>query len=528
MTNNAEAARVARGRSIDAGCSDVELSDAVRGGDVEAYGILWSRHEAAVRAYAASLRPSYDVDELVSEAFLQTLAALLKGNGPRTAFRTYVTSTVRYIHIKTCKRYYWRFEDNDENLEGSLAEPPADGVVIEHSEHVAAWRAWESLNADDRQVLWASVIQGEPRGAVADRLGISENATSVRVRRAKERLRHAYLNQQIRKAETEECAKVRERLPRLQLGRLPGRLAAPVRAHLAACSPCADCALEVEDISSRMRAAVPLVPFLMGSSGTIWEALHRGADAGGAGKIVAGGSGAHAWAPQLASVGKGLAALGIATAVTFGAIAAVSHHGGSGQAPPGGINVGARAPGAFAPAPQFSTSATSSAPAPAPTPAATRGQRGPVAGATSMSAPPAAAGPEGIAASEAPTDSSGAPAATATRAPTRPPSSKAPTTAPRQPQPSKGTTGIYLGAHVSGWEVQFTAPTTWAIASVTGPSGTSCVINGQTASCLLGNGAVSLTLTATPIGPAVNAAVQVKIIENGYLVKTTELPLTLA
>ena len=84
--------------SID-GPGDAELISAVRGGDVDAYGDLFERHVDAARRLARQLAGPADADDLVSDAFTKVLTVLQRGGGPDLAFRAYLLTAVRRLHI---------------------------------------------------------------------------------------------------------------------------------------------------------------------------------------------------------------------------------------------------------------------------------------------------------------------------------------------------------------------------------------------------------------------------------------------
>ena len=67
---------------------DAELIEAVRSGDLEAYGLLYRRHAGAATTMARQLTGSRaEADDLVAEAFARVLDMLRSGGGPDTAFR---------------------------------------------------------------------------------------------------------------------------------------------------------------------------------------------------------------------------------------------------------------------------------------------------------------------------------------------------------------------------------------------------------------------------------------------------------
>src|SRR5918998_5276358 len=78
---------------------DGALIAAVRSGDTDAYGELFARHADAARRLARSLTDPVAADDLVSEAFAKVLAVLQRGAGPDLAFRAYLLTAVRRLHV---------------------------------------------------------------------------------------------------------------------------------------------------------------------------------------------------------------------------------------------------------------------------------------------------------------------------------------------------------------------------------------------------------------------------------------------
>ena len=84
--------------------SDAELIAAVRGGDQAAYGELFERHRDAATRLARQIAGSSDADDLVSEAFIKVLNVLSAGGGPDLAFRAYLLTAVRRLHVDKIRR----------------------------------------------------------------------------------------------------------------------------------------------------------------------------------------------------------------------------------------------------------------------------------------------------------------------------------------------------------------------------------------------------------------------------------------
>src|SRR6476660_3311268 len=171
--------------------SDAELISAVRGGDVDAYGELFTRHVEAARRLGRQLVPGPDVDDLVSEAFAKTLVVLQRGGGPDLAFRAYLLTAVRRLHIDRI-RSTARLHTTDDLTPFDPGVPFRD-TAIEGFESAAAARAFASLPERWQLVLWHTEVEEQKPADVAPLLGMTPNAVSALAYRAREGLRQAYL-----------------------------------------------------------------------------------------------------------------------------------------------------------------------------------------------------------------------------------------------------------------------------------------------------------------------------------------------
>src|SRR3954453_22214023 len=79
--------------------SDARLISRGRGGDGSSYGQLFSRHKDAAHRLARQLVRGPDSDDLVAEAFAKVLTVLQGGGGPDGAFRAYLLTAVRRLHV---------------------------------------------------------------------------------------------------------------------------------------------------------------------------------------------------------------------------------------------------------------------------------------------------------------------------------------------------------------------------------------------------------------------------------------------
>src|SRR6185437_6590249 len=97
------------------------------------------------------------------------------------------------------------------DLEAEPAPSAADVAAVNAEQH-AAWRAWASLPDASRAVLWHVVVERQTPAEIAPILGTSPNGVTLRARRAKERLRQAFLQQHLAATDDQECRATRRQL----------------------------------------------------------------------------------------------------------------------------------------------------------------------------------------------------------------------------------------------------------------------------------------------------------------------------
>ena len=284
--------------------SDPELIAAVRAGDAEAYGVLFERHRPAALALARQIAGPSDADDLVSDAFIKLLRVLQGGGGPDVAFRAYLLTAVRRLHIDRI-RSASRVTPSD-NLEQFDPGTPFADSAVDKFENAAAAKAFASLPERWQLVLWHLEVEGQKPAEVAPLLGMSPNSVSALAYRAREGLRQAYLQMHLADTAAEECRWVTERLGAYVRKGLSKRDAAKVEEHLDDCRKCTAVYLELTEVNSNLSAI--LAPALLGT-----------AAAGYLGSTAAGGSSTTAiagWLLKARHIAKAH------TAVTIGGTAA--------------------------------------------------------------------------------------------------------------------------------------------------------------------------------------------------------------
>ncbi len=238
--------------------SDAELISSVRGGDVSAYGDLFARHRESATRLARQLVSAPDADDLVSEAFAKVLNVLLAGGGPDVAFRAYLLTAVRRLHVDKI-RATKRATPTDDLTPYDKGEPFQD-TVIAGFEGGAAARAYASLPERWQLVLWHLEVEGQKPAEVAPLLGMTPNSVSALAYRAREGLRQAYLQMHSADISDVDCRWTHDKLGAYVRKGLSRRDAAKVEEHLKTCRKCTALFLELSEVNSSMAAVIgPLV-----------------------------------------------------------------------------------------------------------------------------------------------------------------------------------------------------------------------------------------------------------------------------
>lgn len=253
-------------QSSDFGASDEVLLQRSREGDERAFADLWRRHAPAVLASTRSFT-GFDPDDIAQEAFERVLVQMRAGGGPDTAFRAYVVMTARNIAINKSKR---KSSDEVTGVEAGVFEargfitPDAGSRVLSDG---FTLQVFKGLPVRWQEVLWYREVEDLPVREVAVFLGMSENATSALLKRAREGFKQAWISANL-SPELElplECQWVTERLPQFTRGRANDEVSMRIVAHLDSCERCKAVADESKQIDSSL--ALSLLPGMMGATG---------------------------------------------------------------------------------------------------------------------------------------------------------------------------------------------------------------------------------------------------------------------
>lgn len=299
--------------------SDAQLIAAVRAGDTAAYGLLFQRHAAAATRLSRQLLSTGEADDLVSEAFLKVLSLLQDGKGPDEAFRAYLLTAVRRLHVDRIRATTRTRPTDDEHVLDRGV--PFDDAVSAAFENDAAARAFSSLPERWQLVLWHLEVEGQKPAAVAPLLGMSPNSVSALAYRAREGLRAAYLESHAAATTDEACRAVTPLLGGFVRQSLSARDTAKVDRHLDTCRRCTGVHLELVEVNQNLRGLLapallgPAAAGYLGATGTAAAAL-------GAGGIAAGS----AWATAGTAAGGSLA---VGTTAAGGGFAAASGYAGA-------------------------------------------------------------------------------------------------------------------------------------------------------------------------------------------------------
>lgn len=271
--------------------SDAELIAAVRAGDTDAYGVLFGRHREAALRLSRQLVRGPDADDLVAESFIRVLTVLQDGRGPDEAFRAYLLTSIRRLHIDRI-RAGSKVRSTGDEAELDRAVEFIDPAEMKFEQSAAA-TAFSSLPERWQLVLWHLDVEGQKPAEVAPLLGMSANSVSALAYRAREGLRQAYLQGHLAPTLHASCRQTTGMLGSYVRKGLSARDNAKVEEHLDDCSRCTGLQLELAEVNSNLSGV--LGPALLGSAFTGYVAagagfatLTAGAAAAVGMKIVAG------------------------------------------------------------------------------------------------------------------------------------------------------------------------------------------------------------------------------------------------
>lgn len=230
--------------------------DAVRSGDVDAYGAIYSRHVAAVRRLARRMAADrHEADDIVSDVFANTLRAIRHGRGPTDDAEAYLLRSVRHTAGKLRSR-------KDTGRSEPVTVDRLDRAV-DHDVHLRSdvEIALTQLPDRHRDVLWATCVEGRPASEVAD--GLDAGGVASLALRARRALGRSYLVQRTARPEpTPRCHRTRLSMPGCLRDEVSTSTADAVYRHIDECESCREVYDEMGRLSESM-CSVTLVGLLV-------------------------------------------------------------------------------------------------------------------------------------------------------------------------------------------------------------------------------------------------------------------------
>ncbi|MGW1870889.1 RNA polymerase sigma factor [Streptomyces mauvecolor] len=180
--------------------TDAELTASMRASDgTAALTELYVRHRPMVSVYAhRHCRDPHTAEDLVSEAFTQTIRAVRAGAGPESSWRPYLLVAVRNAAAAwdVAARRVELSDDLENRLgRGAAASKQDDGEesAMRREDTGLVFRGFRSLPHRWQAVLWHTVVERESTAAVGALLGLTASGVTSLAARAREALREAYL-----------------------------------------------------------------------------------------------------------------------------------------------------------------------------------------------------------------------------------------------------------------------------------------------------------------------------------------------
>ncbi len=188
---------------ITADTADLELVQRAKGGDLEAFEALATRHEQRIYSLAMRmLRQEQDAEDVTQQTFLSALENLGGFRG-EASFSTWLLQIATHAALKIIRK---RKGLDVISLE-EATEPADHSDTIPHPEFIADWRqspeqlvqtreigrlldeALAELDEKHRLVFLLRDVEGLSIKETAETLGLSEANTKVRLLRARLQLR---------------------------------------------------------------------------------------------------------------------------------------------------------------------------------------------------------------------------------------------------------------------------------------------------------------------------------------------------
>ena len=271
--------------------TDLELVGLAQGGDADAYGRLFERHQSKIYNFAYSiLGQAEDARDVTQDAFVRVFEAL--PGKQDLDFSPYLYRTARNLSYDVARARGRYIGDPETTLDaqeekGMDADPERSSLFREQQDKVR--EAVTALSADYRAVLTMREIDELSYQQIADALGMPRNTVGVMLSRARLKFRGAFRMQYVDADKL--AAECKDMLPKLS-AYLDEELSPAERAkvddHLDGCPLCRLALDEMREATKSYRALIPLVPPVAIRADVFSRLPHLGGTGGPAG----GGGGA--------------------------------------------------------------------------------------------------------------------------------------------------------------------------------------------------------------------------------------------
>jgi RNA polymerase sigma-70 factor, ECF subfamily len=184
-----------RFRSADfRGLADEELMELVRGGEVQAFEVIFDRHSAAAfsLAYRMCGRRSA-AEDIVQDAFLSLWRSTSGYDPGRGSVRSWILSVVHNRAIDAFRRQGSRDrrDVHDEGIAERLPAPDATDVEVERLDDARQVRAaLDELPPDQRQVIELAYFGGFTHAQIAEMLDLPPGTVKGRMRLGLTKMRY--------------------------------------------------------------------------------------------------------------------------------------------------------------------------------------------------------------------------------------------------------------------------------------------------------------------------------------------------
>ncbi|GMA30097.1 RNA polymerase sigma factor [Litorihabitans aurantiacus] len=168
--------------------------------DLDRYRTLRRRGTAIARSFRLA---EADVEDVVQDALVRMLRVPTDGDGAPRRYESYFDSTVRHLCIDLLRK---------RGRETELPEPdemPGQSRSERHEQRILVRQVLAAMPASARSILVKSHIEGRSLSEISGELGISSNACSAMLYRARRAFRDRYVRSHVLPTDDERCAAVR-------------------------------------------------------------------------------------------------------------------------------------------------------------------------------------------------------------------------------------------------------------------------------------------------------------------------------